>query len=57
MEKYPVMDLPTEDMPTFLNDLACEYFADNFDIRMQLAQCSIYIATINHMLKKKNGEK
>lgn len=52
---YSVMDLDPEDMPQFLNDLAQEYFEDNFDVRMQLSQCSIYIHTLNKFLNKKSG--
>ena len=54
MKKYNVMDLDPKDMPAFLNDLASEYFQDNFDIRMQLSQCSLYIHTINNYLSKKS---
>ena len=57
MNKYDVMNLPPEDMPAFLNELASEYFEDNFDIRMQLSQCSLYIHTINNYLNKRGHNK
>ena len=57
LKDYPVMDLSPDDMPSFLNDLANECFADNFDIRMQLSQCSIYLSSINYFLKKTEGNK
>lgn len=52
---YSVTDLAPEDMPKFLNDLAEAYFKDDFDIRMQLSQCSIYIHCLNTHLNKKPG--
>lgn len=52
MNKYDVMNLDPNDMPAFLNELASEYFEDNFDIRMQLSQCSLYIHTMNAFLDK-----
>ena len=54
LKDYSVMDLEPEDMPSFLNDLANECFADNFDVRMQLSQCSIFINTVLCALKKNN---
>lgn len=57
MKQYNVMDLDPKDMPAFLNDLASEYFEDNFDIRMQLSQCSIYIHTVNSFLDKMGHNK
>lgn len=56
MKQYDVMNLAPEDMPAFLNDLASEYFQDNFDIRMQLSQCSLYIHTINYLGKKSHNK-
>ena len=53
MNDYSVMNLEPEQMPAFLNDLADEYFKDNFDVRMQLSQCSIYIHTLNALLNRK----
>lgn len=47
---YSVMDLPPEDMPQFLNDLAHIHFEEDFDIRMQLAQCAAFIKTMNAYL-------
>jgi len=52
MKGYNVMNLDPEQMPAFLNDLAAEYFKDNFDVRMQLSQCSIYIHTLNASLNR-----
>lgn len=54
MNNYSVMNLDPEQMPAFLNDLADEYFKDNFDVRMQLSQCSIYIHTLNASLNRKH---
>jgi hypothetical protein len=52
MNKYDVMNLPPEDMPAFLNELASEYFEDNFDIRMQLSLCATYIKVVHEYLNK-----
>lgn len=53
MKQYNVMNLDPKDMPAFLNELASEYFQDNFDVRMQLSQCSLYIHTVNSSLNNK----
>lgn len=55
MKQYNVMDLAPKDMPAFLNELASEYFEDNFDVRMQLSQCALYIHTIDSYLNKKES--
>ena len=47
---HSVMELPPEDMPQFLNDLAHSHFEKDFDIRMQLAQCAAFIKTMNAYL-------
>jgi hypothetical protein len=43
--------LDPDDMPRFLNSIACDYFADQPEIKWKLAQCSFWIHMINEIRK------
>lgn len=48
-----IPEIEPKDMPAFLNDLATQYFSENEEICMHLAECSMYIHTINYLTEKR----